>query len=200
MAPGRSTSRAPSRAPRRTGEAAGTGAVRIDRRESPEPAPTLLASGGSRSASPPRTPCTTSSDSSSCIRVARPRISPSVWGPRRRSSASTTSSWVETSSTSRATCRNFATRLPLIMTSRASPLPRIRSSASSTSSSDSVSTGCRLLFWLQPLTSAFSVIGYWPGVVCAFSTRTPSTRHSAGESSMGRAVYRRFQPSPTACR
>src|SRR5689334_10406887 len=36
--------------------------------------------------------------------------------------------------------------------------------------------GSRLLFWLQPFSSAFSVMGYESGTVLAFSTKTPSTR------------------------
>ena len=58
-------------------------------------------------------------------------------------------------------------------------------------------TGSRLVFWLQPPTSALSVSGYASGTVCCFSTSTPRTRVSSSDSAgsgalMVAAVYLRL--------
>src|SRR5436305_7069006 len=61
-----------------------------------------------------------------------------------------------------------------------------------TSDSVTLITGSRLVFWLQPATSALSVSGYVSGTVRCFSTSTPSTRVSRSDNSgsVGRIAFR----------
>ena len=119
-----------------------------------------------------------SGDSIGIMRPARMRSSAGVCGPRIISSASTASCAISTFNVDVPVWQYLSTRLLPGNTLRASSLSIRPSSASLASSSDSASTGSRLLFWLAPLTAALSVSGYCSGVVSAFSTSTPSTRAS----------------------
>src|SRR3954453_18157464 len=94
--------------------------------------------------------------------------------------ASTADSDGSRSSASSKRCRYFATREPGPVASRAQPICPRRCAADRTVDSSYSTTGPRLVDWLQASRSAFSVSGYWSGVVRCFSIRQPSTRNSAG--------------------
>src|SRR5690606_12119462 len=64
------------------------------------------------------------------------------------------------------------------------------STAATTSASVAFITGLRLVFWLQPATSALRLSGYASGTVRSFSNSTASARASSGSRSRMRCLAR----------